>query len=102
VTTGATSGNFTIVVTATANPANTYYNPRNGHWYRYVSGKPSTSGSGGFTQVKTAAAATTFKGKSGYLVSLTDSSEHSFVFNNVPGNDILIGLTDEGSEGNWR
>jgi hypothetical protein len=102
VSTGGTNGNFTIVVTATANPANTYYNPRNGHWYRYVLGKPTISGDAGFNQLKSTAASTTFKGKNGYLVSLTDSSEHSFVQNNVPGKDILIGLTDFGSEGNWR
>jgi len=104
----ATGGTIEVAVTATVNPANTYYNPTNGHWYRYVSSASHGSipngnnGVTGFDALKSSIASQTFKGKSGYLVTLTSSDEHNFIQNNVPGSNILIALTDRASEGVWK
>ena len=51
------------------------YNTDNGHFYRYVSGSYSWTGA------KANAAAQTFFGMTGYLVTVTNSTENTFVTN---------------------
>jgi len=94
--TGATPGNVYIAVTATENPVGFFYLPTNGHFYRPIS-------TGAFyNNAKSAAAATTFKGQQGYLVTITSADEDAFIFNNVPQSQIWFALSDVAQEGFWR
>ena len=94
--TGATPGNLYIAVTATENPVGYFYLPSNGHFYRPIS-------TGAFyTSAKAAAAATSFKGQTGYLVTITSADEDAFIYNNVPQSQIWFALSDAAQEGYWR
>jgi hypothetical protein len=96
VNTGSTPGNLYIAVTATENPVGYFYLPSNGHFYRPIS-------TGAFyTSAKAAAAATSFKGQQGYLVTITSADEDAFIYNNVPQNQIWFALSDVAQEGYWR
>lgn len=95
VNTGATAGSVQLSVAATINPVGYYYNGVNGHFY-----KPVTIG----TYYKTARAnalATTFKGQTGYLVTITSADEDAFIQANVPATQIWFALTDEVIDGRW-
>jgi hypothetical protein len=95
VNTGAIRGDVNISVAATVNPVGYYYNGVNGHFYRPIS-------TGAFyTVAKAAALATTFKGQTGYLVTITSADEDAFIFANVPQSSIWFALTDEASEARW-
>lgn len=96
VNTGATLGNAQISISATLNPAGYYYNAINGHFYMPVSTRATYDNS------KTLSAQQSFKGQTGYLVTITSSNEESFVIANVPQNNIWIALTDRAQEGYWR
>ena len=94
--TGSTPGNVYIAVTATENPVGYFYLPSNGHFYRPIS-------TGAFyNAAKSAAAATTFKGQTGYLVTITSADEDAFIYNNVPQSQIWFALSDVAQEGFWR
>jgi hypothetical protein len=96
INTGSVPGNVYIAVTATENPVGYFYLPSNGHFYRPIS-------SGAFyNAAKSAAAATTFKGQQGYLVTITSADEDAFVYNNVPQSQIWFALSDVAQEGFWR
>lgn len=96
VNTGGTLGNVQISVTATVNPIGYYYNPINGHFYLPVS-------TGQFyTTAKSLSTQQTFKGQTGYLVTITSSNEENFIFTNVPQNNIWFALSDAAQEGYWR
>ena len=96
VSTGSTNGTITIRVTASVNTANVYYNPINGHYYKF----DSTS--------RTASAATAFAesdvlyGVKGYLATVTSSQEQSFIHTNISGNNLWLGGTDDFSVINSR
>lgn len=96
VNTGSVPGNVYIAVTATENPTGYYYLPTNGHFYRPISGAVS------YTTAKSNAATQTFKGQTGYLITITSQDEQNFVQNNVPGNNIWFALSDVGQEGTWK
>ncbi len=97
VNTGSVPGNVYIAVTATVNPTGYFYFPPNGHFYR-----PITNSGINYTNAKTGAAAETFKGQTGYLVTITSQDEQNFIHTNVPLNNIWIALSDVGLEGRWR
>ncbi|MEY4068717.1 MAG: hypothetical protein RLZZ332_1053, partial [Actinomycetota bacterium] len=97
VTTGGTTGNITIRVTATVNSSNVYYNPINDSFYEYVASSGITANS-----ADSAARLRTLNGVRGYLVSITDSQENSFVASNVSATNVWIGLSDATQEGSWR
>jgi hypothetical protein len=78
------------------NPVGYYYNPINGHFYRPISAGNT------YTGARAASLLTTFKGQTGYLVTITSADEDAFIFNNVPQSQIWFALTDESSEGQWR
>jgi hypothetical protein len=78
------------------NPVGYYYNPINGHFYRPISAGNT------YTGARAASLLTTFKGQTGYLVTITSADEDAFIFNNVPQSQIWFALTDEASEGQWR
>lgn len=96
VNTGSVPGNVYIAVTATENPTGYFYLPTNGHFYRPITGAVS------YTSAKSAAASQTFKGQTGYLITITSQDEQTFVQNNVPGSNIWFALSDAGLEGRWR
>jgi hypothetical protein len=96
VNTGATTGNVQISVTTTINPTGYYYNAINGHFYR-----PISSGTT-YTNAKTLASQQTFKGQTGYLVTITSANEENFIFANVPQSNIWFALSDRLQEGYWR
>ena len=96
INTGGTLGNVQISVSATVNPVGYYYNPINGHFYRPISAGNT------YTGARAASLLTTFKGQTGYLVTITSADEDAFIFNNVPQSQIWFALTDEASEGQWR
>jgi hypothetical protein len=96
VNTGSTLGNVQISVTATVNPVGYYYNPINGHFYRPISTTAT------YDNAKALSASQTFKGQTGYLVTITSANEEAFIISNVPQTNIWFALTDRVQEGFWR
>lgn len=96
INTGSSTGNVQISVSTTVNPSGYYYNATNGHFYRPISGTST------YTAAKNASATQTFKGQTGYLVTITSQDEQNFIGANVPGNNIWIALSDRLQEGYWR
>jgi hypothetical protein len=96
VNTGATTGNVQISISTTVNPTGYYYNAVNGHFYLPVATTQF------YTTARTLAAQQTFKGQTGYLVTVTSANEESFIISNVPQSNIWIALSDEVTEGYWR
>ena len=95
INTGSVVGNVKLSVAATINPTGFYYNGVNGHFY-----KPVTTGAT-YTAARAASLLTTFKGQTGYLVTITSADEDAFIFANVPQASIWFALTDEVSEARW-
>ena len=103
VNTGSVPGNVYIAVTATENPTGYYYLPSNGHFYRPMSWPSGVSGGdAAYLTVKSNASSTSFKGQTGYLVTITSLDEQNFIQANVPSSNILIALTDRLQEGVWK
>ena len=94
--TGSTPGNVYIAVTATVNPTGYFYLPSNGHFYRPISGSIT------YSNAKSASSSQTFKGQTGYLVTITNIDEQNFIHTNVPVSNIWFALSDAGLEGRWR
>jgi len=95
INTGTITGDINISVAATVNPTGYYYNGVNGHFY-----KPVTTGAY-YTVARAAALTTTFKGQTGYLVTITSADEDAFILANVPQSNIWFAATDEVTEGRW-
>jgi hypothetical protein len=104
VNTGSTPGNVYIAVTATVNPTGYFYLPSNGHFYRPMSWPSGYSGTSTtiYNNLLNLATTQSFKGQTGYLVTITSQDEQNFIQTNVPGNNILIALSDVQQEGVWR
>jgi hypothetical protein len=96
INTGGTLGNVQISVSTTVNPVGYYYNPINGHFYRPISTTAT------YDNAKSLSTSQTFKGQTGYLVTITSSNEENFIFSNVPQSNIWFALTDRVQEGYWR
>ena len=95
VNTGSVVGNVQLSVAATVNPVGYYYNGVNGHFY-----KPVTTGTT-YTGARAASLLTTFKGQTGYLVTITSASENAFIYANVPQTNVWFAATDEVIDGTW-
>ena len=95
INTGSVVGNVQISVAATVNPVGYYYNGVNGHFY-----KPVTTGAT-YTAARAASLLTSFKGQTGYLVTITSASENAFIFANVPQQNVWFAATDEVIDGKW-
>jgi hypothetical protein len=95
INTTATAGNIQISVSATINPTGYFYNPTNGHFYR-----PISTGAN-FTNAITLSSQQTFKGQTGYLVTITSADEDAFIFNNVPQSNIWFAADDRTTEARW-
>ena len=96
INTGANTGDVQISISTTVNPSGYYYNAINGHFYLPVAAGQT------YTNARALSLQQTFKGQTGYLVTITSSNEESFIIANVPQNNIWIALTDEAVEGYWR
>lgn len=100
---GATgTSNPTVKITATTSDAGISLNGSNGHFYR--SSSPTTANyTTATTGARDAAKASTYKGQSGYVVTITSENENTFVSTAIESAaNIWIGATDELSEGVWR
>jgi hypothetical protein len=95
INTGTVIGDINISVAATVNQPGYYFNGVNGHFY-----KPVTTGTT-YTNARAIALTTTFKGQTGYLLTLTSSSEDLFIQANVPQSNIWFAATDEVIDGTW-
>ena len=95
INTGATAGSVQVSVSATINPTGFYYNPINGHFY-----KPVTLGDT-YTGARAASLLSTFKGQTGYLVTITYADENAFIYANVPQANVWFAATDEVIDGTW-
>jgi hypothetical protein len=95
INTGTIIGDINISVATTVNPVGFYYNGVNGHFY-----KPVTTGAT-YTNARASSLLTTFKGQTGYLLTLTSSSEDLFIQANVPQSNIWFAATDEVIDGTW-
>jgi hypothetical protein len=96
VNTGSVVGNVQLSVAATVNPVGYFYNGVNGHFYRPISTGAT------YTNARTLSSQQTFKGQTGYLVTITSADEDAFIFANVPQASIWFALTDEETEGQWK
>jgi hypothetical protein len=95
INTGSVRGNVALSVAATVNPVGYYYNGVNGHFYRPITTTAT------YTGARAASLLTTFKGQTGYLVTITSADEDAFIFNNVPQGNIWFALSDAASEARW-
>lgn len=96
LTMGATRSDVKISISIQEYDANFFYNPINNHFYRYIAGTVT------YSAARTAAAGTTYKGKTGYLLTITSQSENDFININTIGTNIWFALSDEGAEGIWK
>lgn len=77
VNSGAATGSFQVKVSATLTEPGLVYNPKNDHFYKYVS-TPTT-----WPNALAAAPETSAKGVPGYLATITSADESSFIATNV-------------------
>jgi hypothetical protein len=98
VNTGATKGEVKLSVAATVNPTGYYYNGVNGHFYKPVT---ATADRTTYTNARARSLLSTFKGQTGYLVTITSASEDAFIFANVPATNVWFAATDEVIDGTW-
>jgi hypothetical protein len=98
VNTGSVIGNVQLSVAATVNPIGFFYNGVNGHFYRPIT---ATNERTTYTNARSRSLLTTFKGQTGYLVTITSASEDAFIFANVPATNVWFAATDEVIDGRW-
>lgn len=93
---GSVKTGVKINIEITTYDANYVYNPVNKHFYKYVTSSGVT-----YTNAKSGASGNSFKGKTGYLVTITSQSEQDFINNNISGNNLWIAITDAVTDGTW-
>jgi len=98
VNTGSVSGDVNISVAATINPTGFFYNGTNGHFYRPIT---ATNDRTTYTNARARSLLSTFKGQTGYLVTITSADEDAFIFANVPATNVWFAATDEVVDGRW-
>lgn len=90
------TANASPTLTISAVKGGSAYNPANGHYYEYVANSGIT-----WTAANAAAKGKTFNGLTGYLATITSSTENSFIISKVGGN-AWIGGSDTATEGTWK
>jgi hypothetical protein len=98
VNTGSVVGNVQLSVAATINPIGFFYNGVNGHFYKPLT---ATADRTTYTNARARSLLSTFKGQSGYLVTITSTSEEEFIRVNVPATNVWFAATDEVVDGRW-
>ena len=98
ISTGIIIGDVNISVAATINPDGFYYNGTNGHFYKPVTLQADRTS---YTNARSRSLLTTFKGQTGYLVTITSADEDAFIFANVPAINVWFAATDETTDGTW-
>jgi hypothetical protein len=98
VNTGSITGDVVLSVAATINPTGFFYNGTNGHFYKPVT---ATNERTTYTNARARSLLTTFKGQTGYLVTITSADEDAFIFANVPATNVWFAATDEVIDGRW-
>ncbi len=93
---GATKTALKINLEVSQYDAAYVYNPTNKHFYRYITSSAIT-----YANAKSGAATYSFRGKTGYLVTITSQSEQDFINTNISGNNIWISITDQVTDGTW-
>jgi hypothetical protein len=98
VSMGSVKTAIRINVEVSSYDASYKYNPANKHFYKYVSSSQIT-----YPNAKSGASGNTFKGKTGYLVTITSQSEQDFINNNITGSNIWIAISDAATttDGTW-
>ena len=99
INTGTITGDINISVAATVNPVGYYYNGVNGHFYKPITLQSERTS---YTLARSRSLLTTFKGQTGYLVTITSASEDAFIFANVPATNVWFAATDEVVDGTWK
>ena len=94
-TTSDINGIIILNVVITKQVDNTFYNPTNGHIYKFIPGQIT------FLNARTAASSSLYEGVPGYLVTITSADEQSFINSKTDAKNIWTGLSDEDSEGDW-
>jgi len=96
------SQNPSVKITATTSDAGYALNGYNGHFYK--SSTPTTANyTTATTGARDAAKASTYKGQTGYVVTITSDDENTFVSTAIEAAaNIWIGATDELVEGVWK
>lgn len=98
ITTGGTAGAPVLKVNVALNDNEYSLNPLNGHFYKYVA-----SANIFWQNANAAAEAMTFRGLTGYLVTITDADENAYVTSKIEGaSDVWLGASDEETEGRWK
>ena len=98
INTGTITGDINISVAATINPDGFYYNGTNGHFYKPITLQADRTS---YTNARSRSLLTTFKGQTGYLVTITSADEDAFIFANVPAINVWFAATDETTDGTW-
>lgn len=98
VNTGSVIGSVQLSVAATVNPVGFFYNGVNGHFYKPLT---ATSDRTTYTNARARSLQSTFKGQTGYLVTITSTSEEEFIRVNVPATNVWFAATDEVIDGRW-
>ena len=98
VNTGSITGDVVLSVAATINPTGFFYNGTNGHFYKPIT---ATADRTTYTNARARSLLTTFKGQTGYLVTITSADEDAFIFANVPATNVWFAATDEVVDGRW-
>ncbi|MDG2062493.1 MAG: gliding motility-associated C-terminal domain-containing protein [Flavobacteriaceae bacterium] len=94
-TTTVVDGEIIFNIVVTEQVANTFYNPDNGHIYKFVAGAIRIA------DARAAALASTYNGEPGYLVNITSDDEQNFIWNKTTAQNIWTGLSDKDVEGEW-
>jgi hypothetical protein len=91
-----------VKITATTSDAGVALNGFNGHFYKSAGNGYDYYKTAG-TGARAAAKASTYKGQTGYVVTITSDDENTFVSTAIESAaNIWIGATDELSEGVWK
>ena len=97
VTTGSSPETPTLVVLATSYDANYKFYPATRHFYKLIQTLVNA------TTADSAASASSYKTRPGYLVTITDSGEQTFVNSLLNSTDeVWIGMNDTVVEGTFR
>jgi hypothetical protein len=98
INTGSITGDVVLSVASTVNPTGFFYNGTNGHFYKPIT---TTNERTTYTNARARSLLTTFKGQTGYLVTITSADEDAFIFANVPATNVWFAATDEVIDGTW-